>query len=352
MLEVAKRSGLSPTPWAVEALSYYDRAKILQDQNLREFGGEIFKRKSCGDALQDAIPIYDTVRRRYAGFSNVLEQLRYGGSAPKYPVNLAKGRPTYGFTSPNRDYGFTSPNREMWLYICLVHRMTGSGASFEHDHGWRNTIVPQMATFRRLEEMAEFVRTHPGPSGTSIGNQFPAVSTTRELRGARNHLQLYLADDCPRFVKDMVSWFYTRGRAVTIKEAVTYALERHEAMGQKRFVFQLTAWAMDLAEYCPEWVNPRSDCLHGKNAQEALHLCFEKQPGAKMRRQEFYDRGTRVFCDVTGTWPMDVEDAAPGCDLIRWVENYVPKKGFSHIYEMNIYNSSTLIYKKGRQPSR
>jgi hypothetical protein len=349
MLEVARCVGLSPTPWAVEALAYFERAKLLQAQNQREWAGEKFKRKSCGDALMDAIPIYDTVERRYAGFSNVLEALWYGEEAPKAQVNLAKGRPLISVNSGPIE----------WLYICLVHRMTGSGASFEHDHGWRNTIVPEMAQLRKLTQMAEFVRRHPGPSGTSIGNQFPMVSKTKHLNGARNHLQRYLAEDGPVFAINMGLWFEETAKAgrgwwgnhQTIKETVAKALEINQKLGQKRFIFQLTAWAMDVAEYLPHWVDKASDCLHGKNAQEALRLCFDKARGAKMGRQEFYDLGTRVFCDATGTNPMDVEDAAPGCDLVRWVENYVPRNGFEHVVERDIFNSSSLRYNKGRQPS-
>jgi hypothetical protein len=47
---------------------------------------------------------------------------------------------------------------------------------------------------------------------------------------------------------------------------------------------------------------------------------------------------------------MDVEDASPGCDLIRWLENYVPKKGFDHVREAGLFNNSSLRYFKGRQP--
>ncbi len=133
-----------------------------------------------------------------------------------------------------------------------------------------------------------------------------------------------------------------------IQEAVDMVLRFHTVLGCKRFKFVLTAWVMDIAQYFPELVDPSSDCYHGKNAEETMKICFEKPRGMKL--QDFYDLGTRIIAECTGTWPMDVEDVF--CDFVRWIENYVPKKGFNHVIENHIYNSSSLHWPNGRQPDK
>lgn len=334
MVDKAFGVNLHPTPYAVEALAYWHRAAKLQKRQL----GLIPSNSSTGDKLMDSVPIYDTVQRRYAGFSNVLEQLRYGVNAPKIARNIQAARNFPRFAGGDVE----------WMYVCLVHRLTGSGASFEHDHGWRNTLVPQMAARPFFDDMTQFVFLHPGPCFTSIGNQTPAFpkKTDKLVRTAG---QQYIADVAPELVKHVWGWlnkFSSLGRKPGIKDVVDEACRWQVERGYKRFMFCFTAWAMDLAEYLPRLVNPNSDVYHGANAREAMEVCF--RPIGVMTKQEFYDRATRVFSDITGTHPMDVEDAAPGCDLIRWLENYLPKNGYTN-QEDKIWNSSSLRYHKGRQ---
>lgn len=320
----AEKRGLSPTPYFVEAWSYWHRAKQLQDMNL-----QLRPRQPVGDKLQELIPIYDTVNRRHAGFSNVLEQLWYGRECPKFNKNEPRGFAYDQFRGDEVEF----------LYLCLVHRATGSGASFEHDHGWRNTIVPDVAKLPNLNKMSVFVRRHPGPVGTSIGNQYPAVKKLGpdELGDARNSLQWYLGHQGPKLVLAMLKWLRQQKRktnqVVGIQEAVEQALAINAEMGQKRFVFVLTAWVMDIAEYYPDLVDPNSDCFHGNNAVKAWEALFTG------RGQRLYDGGARLFAELTGTWPMDVEDVM--CDSIRWVNNYVPKRGFDDVRHLCV-NSAAL----------
>jgi hypothetical protein len=338
-IQLASTYDLQPTPYFVEAYHYYHRAKSLQEKNL----GYVPENFKSGCDLQDNIPIYDTVRRRFAGFSNVLEQLRYGDQAPKIVNNRLKGW----------DYPRFRGDDRAWLYVCLVHRVTGSGASFEHDHGWRNTIVPLMVSDSLgIPPMSSWISYNRHMTMfTSIGNQIPPFNKLKDpffrLAGIE-----YLVKIAPQLVDDVWFWFEQRCRygkgPAGIKETVDQVLDYQRKRGCKQFKFVLTAWVMDMAEYLPHLVDATSDCYHGKNAQEALSVCL--RPTVRMNSQEFFDRGTRLFSNLTGTLPMDVEDASPGCDLIRWLENYVPKKGFDHVREAGLFNNSSLRYFKGRQP--
>lgn len=343
-LRLAKQEGvteilndleLTPTPYFYEALDYGRRAAILQQANLDG------KKKRVGDKLQEAIPIYDTTRRQYAGFSNVLEQLWYGRWAPKYEAN--KDRNFVVLRTPYRAMVREDEQAEIqWLFICLVHRITGSGASFEWDHGWRNNRVSFMAELASVPRMAKFISEYDGPIFTSIGNQIPPFPKF----GGRE----YLKNVAPILVTRVFNWLShsagSTGDSKSIQEAVDGVLDIHVKLGCKRFKFVLTAWVMDIAQYLPHLVDPTSDVYHGKNAEETMRICFEKPRG--MKNQEYYDRGTRIIARCTDTWPMDVEDVF--CDFVRWIENYVPKKGFDHVHQERIFNSSALRWHKGRQP--
>jgi hypothetical protein len=338
----AQRRGLAPTPYFFEALDYVRKARILQNASLIN-GGLGIKPPKVGDPLMEHIPIYNTVRRRYAGFSNVLEQLWYARSAPKYKANIER-KFVIRDLRPWRTMVKELPSvyGPHWLYVCLAHRITGSGASFEWDHGWRNNRISHACAYGDIEHMAKYLAEFDGPIFTSIGNQIPPFPKC----GGRE----YLRTIAPKLAVQVYDWLADRHREgappAGIKETVDMVLFLHTQLGCRQFKFVLTAWVMDMAEYLPHLVDPHSDCYHGKNAIEAIEICFE----VNMKRQALYDTATRLFADISGTYPMDVEDASPGCDLVRWIENYVPKKGFEHVIEKGIFNGSSLTWPNGRQP--
>ena len=148
-------------------LAYYQKAKLVQ--KCANLGGYPYI-GSCGDDLIENVTIYDTVERKHAGFQNMLQDLWFGSKAPKYYKwsNEHKARND----SYNDQHKFWS--RREWLWIFMFHRITGSGASFEQDHGYRNTVVPQLAKLKTCEEMVRWVRNNDDtPMFTSIGNQIP-----------------------------------------------------------------------------------------------------------------------------------------------------------------------------------
>lgn len=343
--ELAHERMLVPTPYFFEALHYANKAKKLQTASLA--GKRVPK---VGDPLMEAIPIYNTVERRYAGFSNVLEQLWYGKDAPKLHANIDRGfvlSTDKPWKTSISTFHYLDSIRalEKWLYITLVHRITGSGASFEADHGFRNNRVIEMSELSSVEKMAKFISGYPDPIFTSIGNQIPPFPKI----GGRAYLKDIAPDLVMMVVAMLTTWKSQRTDPMPIKTCVDMVLKAHTALGCKQFKFVLTAWVMDMAEYLPRYVDPNSDCYHGKNAIESMNICFDRLPNMKL--QDFYDTATRLFADVTGTKPMDVEDASPGCDLVRWIENYVPKKGFDHVHADKIFNGSSLRWANGRQPT-
>ena len=329
--------GLHPSAYFFEAMEYHRRAQILQDRQL----GKIPETVTTGDDLMDTVPIYDTVQRRYAGFSNAIEYIWYGQDAPKAEKFVAKG-----IATPN-----VALTEKELLYLFFFHRLTGSGASFEQDHGFRNSYVLQLARdmqdYGLTEALVKFrVYATNNPVFTSIGNQiaqFPPAPLDWK-QGI-----YYLCSRAMPLVEELYQFLQSQAKPIGIQPATEAFLKMQQAKGQVRFKFVSTAFVMDIAEYFPQYVDSKSDCFHGKNAIEALNLVFDRRIGKPRKDQAFYDVGTRFFADTFGTNPSDVEDASPGCDLVRWVEQYIPKvwRGDREA----TWNSSSLKHPAGRQKS-
>lgn len=330
---------MTPTVYYHDLLAYYKRAEYLEQRNLARLQASVNSQPftewaPCGDPLQDHVPIYDTVHRRYAGFSKVLEDI-HGRRPDRY-------RPA----SVSSSWGSAT-----WRYLELVHRATGSGASFEKDHGYRNTCIPTLAKLPSLAEMAGQLEAWDGDPDrpalfTSLGNQIPPFP--KPAAGFTSGGLMYLSRYAPKLARDYVAWLHREvdSGLVPQRRAVDWACAWHREHGLKQFHFVLTAWVMDTAEYAPHLVDPRSICNYGKNAKETLDLCFERP--AKMRADAFYDEATRLICEATGALPYDLEDCL--CDYIRYVENFIPAHGFDHLDRNKIWNSSLVTnHPKGRQ---
>lgn len=303
-------------------LLYYQKAKILEDRNF----GSLPPDTKCDDPIMDNITIYDTIHRRFAGFSNQLQQLWYGSENPKIHHRVSQ----YDDLRYRWD-------RTTWLYVFLVHRLTGSGASFQHDHGFRNTILPTFATkCADVDHMTEVIRMWNVPMYTSIGNQIPAFPKPQD--GYANGGKYYLCEFSPLMARDLMNWFSANGGNKGIREVVDWCLDWNTEHGCKRFKFVLTAFVMDIAEYMPDLVDPRSHANYGKNALESLDLQFTPQIG-KPRNDAFYDAAMDFLCESVNGMPYDVEDVL--CDSIRYWENYIPK-GYGHLTPEQIPNRSTI----------
>ena len=154
---------------------YYPRAKWLQDNvnwgQLDYEGPEA--NEIIDDPLMQKIDIYDCYTRNAAGFQNVLQDLKFGSETPKSrwhdsrrkDINKWNNEITWGLST--------------WFFVFMCHRITGSGASFENDHGYRNNCIQYWGTQyakNGIKEMCEDLikAKERGPIFTSIGNQPPA----------------------------------------------------------------------------------------------------------------------------------------------------------------------------------
>lgn len=308
-------------------IDYYQRASLLNRRNARLLPAET----TSGDQLQDVIPIYDTVWRRWAGFSRVLEAVWKG--CEEYHTGKQLCPVAYRQVL----------SLEAWLYVCLVHRITGSGASFERDHGCRNTVIfPMMVDSRfdpdhndskfTVDWMADFVLRKARskmPIFTSIGNQIPPFN--KPVPPYERGGEMYLHRDAPKLAKDLAKLLTENaaaGKKTSIKPMTDWILDWHAEHGMKRYKFVLTAYAMDIAEYYPDLVDQQSHVYLGKNAVSAMNILFDKVPGIKQLEHEEAIMEALLLDtkdDPAGyNNPYSMEDVM--CDFIRYVHNYIPKQ--------------------------
>lgn len=324
-------------------LDYYDKADRLQNRNC----GIMPPSTICGDPIMDNITIYDTVNRKYAGFSKALEDIhgvrcenhitRY----PKYDLDIV----TFHF-------------------IHLFHRFTGSGASFrpiyddegyrrEDEHGYYNNHVNQLCAIAqqqglietKIAKMKSYIVDCKLPMVTSIGNQPPSLKN-KQPEKYRLAMQYYFDNFAEDFIRDYITFVRLKAleypKGVGIKEAVDFSCKWHKDRGFKQWHFVLTAFVMDTAEYYPELVDRDSHCYYGANCIRAFKLMFTKEKTDKMKNAQFYELCmTELVKARPKSKPYDMEDVC--CDYIRYIAEYVPK-GYDHLAPHQKVNNSILKF--------
>ena len=278
-------------------IDYYGKAKKMQEL---KFEGKTWSETDVDDPLVWNVPIYDCINRRYAAFSSLLEAVRWGssGMGESDPKNNGKYFP--------HNISDTS-----FILLCYWFRLCGSGINYKpktgdlpwNCHGFGNFwVVPLL--HKGQMKWREWLDNMPDKGfSDSKGYLLPMIS-----KGLRNFIQ----EDSVELVKYMVD-FIRLGDIKGIKEVVdkgnAWLLEK----GFKRQNFVLTAFAMDMAEYFPHWVNRDSDTYVGSNAKKCLKQIL---PGWST------DKALRHLCTITGNFskPYDMEDVA--CDFIRYMADF------------------------------
>mgnify|MGYP003342600804 CR=1 FL=1 len=119
------------TEYYNEYIRYFDLAK---DQQAKCNLGSIPYKESCmGDDLLENVELYDVVERKYAGFSQIVNDVFYGWT-PEHPYwhKMKDGHCTWqrkyvakNWTGKHSDFKLPE-----WLYIFILHRVCGSGINY------------------------------------------------------------------------------------------------------------------------------------------------------------------------------------------------------------------------------
>jgi hypothetical protein len=339
---------LTMTEYYPEFLRYYQMAKTQQDEcNL---GTMKHHESSVEDELMKHVELFDVVERKYAGFSQIVNDVFYGWTEDHPYWNKMKA----GIHTKQRETiakNWTGKRDKFdlntWLYVFLFHRLTGSGINYSmKPSGYYNTLLFELHRCDSIEDMKKIIRIHHKPFYTSVGYQFPSFPKPQGTykRGGDYFMCEYL----PKLVDD-VALFLTDGKGKKdLREVGEFMFKWNKDHGLRAFKFQYAAFIADIADWFPEFVNRESMFYYGTNAKECISYLATK-PKMKMNEEAFLDAVMEKIYDDTGSFPYNAEDVA--CDFIRWIENYCkPGADYDHLDLDHVWNSSTILdHPYGRQ---
>lgn len=344
---------IEPTVYYQDFLRYFQLAKeqqrlcnVSQDE---PYGMVPHEKCGIGDPLMENIALYDVVERKYAGFSQINNDVFYGWT-DKHPyweqmkrnhVSDYRLRAAHDWTGKHADFGLPE-----FLYIFLLHRICGSGINYScRPSGYYNTILFKLHRAKNMHEMTEIVRNEASSFYTSVGYQFPQFPKTPSSRWKKGG-DYYLCQFAPRLCQDLADYL-TKGPKKTLREIGSFMLKWNTTNGLKQYHFQYAATIADIADWYPEYCVLDSLFYYGSNATESISYMarpLEKGKGGT----DFLDSIMEMACRDTGGIPYNIEDCL--CDSIRYMTNYVRLgEAYNHIDRDAIWNSSKVIHPYGRQ---
>jgi hypothetical protein len=105
-----------------------------------------------------------------------------------------------------------------------------------------------------------------------------------------------------------------------IYQVTDYGNEYLKEQGFKKQNFVLTAFAADIAEYMPQYVNPKGYVYCGTNAVRCINAIFPKV-SKKVKDFEYLNEVLQFLSDRYNLNPIDCEDAR-ACDVVRYFQEY------------------------------
>jgi hypothetical protein len=293
-----------------------------------------------GDDLLEHVELYDVVERKFAGFSQIVHDCFHGWT-PSHPYwgkmqngNHSRYREVVAKNWTDKHGDFKLPE---WLYVFIVHRVTGSGINYAvKPSGYHNSILFSLHESKTIEDMVKIVKNYQFPFYTSVGYQFPQFP--KPQGDYKKGGDYYLGEFAPRLARDLAN-FLEKGGKRDLREIGDFMLNWNTQNGLKQYHFQYAAIVADIADWYPQYVNPRSPFYYGSNAKECIsYLAINTQ---KKKQIDFLDDVMeRIYMD-TQAYPYNAEDVC--CDFIRWVENYVkPGSAYDHLDRDAIWSSCRI----------
>lgn len=359
---------IQTTKYYDEFLRYFELA--TKQQELSNLGLVPHADSGLNDDLMEHIELYDVVERKFAGFSQIINDIFYGWTS-EHPywkamevdkVTWQRKQVAKNWTGKQKVFGL-----EEWLYLFILHRVTGSAINYAtKPSGYHNTIIFHLHECDTIEEMIEVIKHHPDPFYTSVGYQFPAFPKPPQPKQDDNSFvgmanfskpdyvykrggDYYLAEYAPRLAREMANYLQ-QGEKKTLRELGEWMFEWNANNGLRAYRFQYAAVIADVADWFPEFVHRDSMFYYGTNAVECIGYLADPEGGKGNKKgHDFLDAVMTKIYEDTGSLPYNAEDVA--CDFIRWIENYVrPGADYAHIDMDNVWNSSTITdHPYGRQ---
>jgi hypothetical protein len=328
-------------------LDYYKKAE--RQQRLCNLGTTAYKDSGVNDALMENVELYDVVERKYAGFSQLINDCVYGwtGNHP-YWKKMEAGICTMHRQTIATEWTKKAWDLECWLYLMLFHRITGSGINYaKKPSGYNNTLLPNFVTCDSIEDMIEVMLEYKKPFYTSVGYQFPQFpkpqkyfkDTTSPPVPYKRGGDMYLAEYAPSLIRALIKYMKNAKRPLEFREIGSFMLKWNTEHCLKQYHFQYSAFVADIADWFPQFVVKESMFYYGSNAEQCISYLAEKPRG--MGKIEFLDAVMAKAMKDTGGVPYNLEDVC--CDFIRWVENYVkPGHDYDHLDRDTLWSSCPI----------
>lgn len=345
------------TKYYDEFLYYHKIAKKQQDES--KLGTVPIEISGKGDLLMENTQLFGIVNRKVAGFSGAINDMFYGKSSKHPYYNRIKS----GDITEERKYlTETWDNQRQyldlhtWLYIMLLHRVTGSGINYKKSvNGYHNSLLMKLDGVRTINDIKEVVIAHENETFyTSSGYQFPKfpkvpivessgfIGTPDYIKGGKLYKRAgdyFLVEYAPRLIQDLVTYLVI-GEPKQLKDVIDFMTNWNVENKLSRYHFQYAIFAADIADWFPEYVVRESMFYYGPNAKQCMNYLATPESGSKAS-DEFYDAVCEQIFKDTNEVPYDAEDIA--CNFIRWMENDVkPGADFDHLDFDTLFNSSNI----------
>lgn len=340
---------LQTTEYYDEFLRYHELAK---DQQAKTNLGWQDPLTSTEDPLMNNVFLYDVVERSLAGFSQIVHDCFHGSSKSHPYYEKMKHAPIWQerrtiidrWDTQRKRYGLSE-----WLYIFMIHRITGSAINYATvPSGYHNSVLFDLWQGDTIEQMAEIIHAYDKPMFTSVGYQIAAFpKIPEELKNKYDKPGKYwMVEILPPMIRAFAD--HIEGKQHNFRDMMDWleAYTKDNKLGRV-FWFHYAAFLADIADWFPELVHRESMFFYGSNATECISYLAEKPRG--MNGQDFLDAVMAMAERDTGGVAYNLEDVA--CDFIRWVENYVqPTKYYSSVDRDRVWSTSRIKdHPKGRQ---
>ena len=329
--------------------NYYDQFLYYYEEIARwqffhcNLGNQSYGETPDDDHLVKKVPIYDVIERKYAGFTQLLLDMFYEPATHPYTHKMSTERKSLceSFDGARRHW-----TKVDWLFVFMVHRLTGSGIDYARDNsGYHNSILPLLGKYAASghiydgDMMCEIIALHDGPIFTSKGYQiarFPKPLGEYQQGG-----RYYLCEILPKMIYEFCEYLESKAQMLTFREMMDWLKQYHKSLCLPNYHFQFGAFLADIADFYPEHVDATSHFFYGSNAKQCLQ--YLALPCTNL--DSIMDR----IVKDTNMHPYNAEDVC--CDFIRWIENYIqPGHAYDHLDLDHIWNSSSIVdHPYGRQ---
>jgi hypothetical protein len=162
----------------------------------------------------------------------------------------------------------------------------------------------------------EDLRNRIRPFTDNKGYLLPQFTFEGERSG--NHLRKFILDYSEGLVRHIFDKV-TKER-MEIYQVTDYGNEYLNKRGFKKQNFVLTAFAADIAEYMPQYVDPKGFVYCGTNAVRCINAIFPKV-SRRVNDFEYLNEVLQFLSNRYNLTPISCEDSR-ACDVVRWFQSY------------------------------